>query len=58
VYTWRNGEVYDGEWDQGLKQGYGIWKGIKNDSYIGEWSTSKAHGYGVHTWPNGDRYEG
>lgn len=41
-----------------MKQGYGIWKGIKNDSYIGEWSASKAHGYGVHTWPNGDRYEG
>jgi hypothetical protein len=50
--------VYDGEWDQGLKQGYGIWKGINKDSYIGEWNVSKAHGYGVHTWPNGDRFEG
>jgi len=37
VYSWSNGEVYDGEWDQGLKHGYGIWRGLYNDSYIGEW---------------------
>ena len=58
VYTWANGEVYDGEWVQGLKHGYGIWRGLHNDSYIGEWKESKAQGYGVHTWKNGDRYEG
>ena len=37
VYTWKNGEIYDGEWVNGVKQGYGIWKGLNNDSYIGEW---------------------
>ena len=42
----------------GLKHGYGIWKGLLGDSYIGEWFESKVHGYGVHTWKNGDRYEG
>lgn len=58
VYKWSNGEVYDGEWYQGLKHGYGIWKGIMGDSYIGEWKNSRADGYGVHIWSNGDRYEG
>lgn len=58
VYKWSNGEVYDGEWYQGLKHGYGIWKGVLGDSYIGEWKNSRADGYGVHTWSNGDRYEG
>lgn len=37
VYTWANGEVYEGEWVNGLKEGQGIWKGIFGDSYIGEW---------------------
>jgi hypothetical protein len=37
TYTWANGEIYDGEWLQGSKNGFGIFKGTKNDSYIGEW---------------------
>ena len=36
VYTWVNGEVYDGEWSFGVKQGYGVWRGgDKIESYIG-----------------------
>jgi len=58
VYQWTNGEVYDGEWKNGVKDGYGVWKGVFGDSYIGEWKNSKADGYGVHQWKNGDRYEG
>ena len=25
VYHWANGEVYDGEWSKGVKEGYGMW---------------------------------
>jgi hypothetical protein len=32
---WKNGEIYDGEWVEGVKDGYGIWKGTNGDSYIG-----------------------
>lgn len=53
-----NGDIYDGEWKQGVKSGNGMWKGINNESYIGEWKDSKCEGYGVHVWANGDRYEG
>ena len=58
-YTWLNGEVYEGEWISGCKNGFGIWKGIRsNDQYLGEWKDNKAWGYGVHQWMNGDKYEG
>lgn len=50
--------VYDGEWNKGVKEGNGMWKGPNNESYIGEWKDSKADGYGVHVWASGDRYEG
>jgi hypothetical protein len=54
VYVWDNkNELYDGEWREGMKHGYGLWKGQGGDSYIGEWRENKAHGYGVHTWKNG-----
>lgn len=36
VYTWLNGEIYDGEFVAGKKHGFGIWKGCCGDSYMGE----------------------
>lgn len=27
-----NGEVYDGEWKDGKKHGYGVWKGTKGQN--------------------------
>ena len=38
-----------------MKHGYGVWKGIFNDSYIGEWKNNKTEGYGVHVWKNGKK---
>ena len=35
LYTWTNGDTYDGEWVNGVKHGYGVWNGITGDSYIG-----------------------
>ena len=35
VYNWANGEEYDGEWQNGVKDGYGMWRGIFGDSYLG-----------------------
>ena len=59
MYKWSNGEVYDGEWQSGLKHGHGVWTSADGcDSFIGEWRHSKAEGYGIHQWKNGDRYEG
>jgi 1-phosphatidylinositol-4-phosphate 5-kinase len=35
IYTWYNGDIYDGEWLDGMKHGYGVWKNFAGDSYIG-----------------------
>ena len=35
LYTWVNGDTYDGEWVNEIKHGYGVWKGASGDSYIG-----------------------
>ena len=48
-----NGEIYEGQWQDGVKEGTGVWKGSQGDTYIGEWRIGKADGYGVHTWKNG-----
>ena len=53
IFTCKNGEIYDGEWTNGQKEGYGVWKGIHEDSYIGQWKSNKTDGYGVHLWKNG-----
>lgn len=35
VYNWVNGDNYDGEWKDGQKHGYGVWKNTEGDRYIG-----------------------
>lgn len=48
VYHWVNGEVYDGKWKAGVKDGFCIWRGIFGYSYMGQWVECKAYGDGVH----------
>ena len=57
---WSNGEIYDGEWLSGKKNGSGMWKANRESkqSYIGEWFNGKPHGFGVYINQIGDRYEG
>ena len=57
-YIWTTGEFYDGQWKKGLKEGYGVWKGVANDTYIGEWKDNKPYGFGKHVWGSLDQYEG
>jgi len=35
LYKWVNGDTYDGEWKEGNKHGYGVWKNDSGDSYVG-----------------------
>ena len=56
---WRNGDVYDGAWQQGICNGYGRWKSADQcDSlgdvlYAGGWKNDKEHGVGtlINTMP-------
>jgi hypothetical protein len=38
TYKWANGEEYDGQWVNGVRQGKGVWKGnLGINVYIGDW---------------------
>ncbi len=59
MYVWANGDSYEGEWVNDLRQGNGTKKWKKyGDVYIGKWLNDTKHGYGEYMWSNGDRYLG
>ena len=52
-----NGEVYDGEWENDLKSGFGVLKNAEG-TYQGRFMNDKYEGDGSFTYKNGDKYEG
>ena len=57
VYTWANGDKYDGEWKEGYR-GRGIKTYTNGNKYDGEWKDGNWHGHGVWTWADGSKYDG
>lgn len=55
---WSNGEKYFGEWNDGQKHGYGVFKWPGGAKHKGGWKDGMAHGHGVHTWPDGEKHDG
>jgi hypothetical protein len=43
---WRNGDVYIGEWNDGIKHGQGTYK-CAYGVYIGKWNVGNMHGQGT-----------
>ena len=43
---WRNGDVYIGEWNDGIKHGQGTYK-CADGVYHGEYKNGKMHGLGT-----------
>jgi hypothetical protein len=35
TYHWNNGEIFEGNWKDGMKNGFGIWRSPKGDYYEG-----------------------
>ena len=56
--TFDNGDIYEGEFKNGLKHGKGILTTRNNRSYEGDWENDKPHGFGINTFPNGKIYTG
>lgn len=56
--VWDNGNIYEGQWLNGIKQGTGklIW--ANGDVYEGQWQNDKMHGKGKLTSKEGKVYEG
>ena len=46
--TFDNGDVYNGEWHKGLREGYGEIKYANGDEYKGEWKADKRTGKGYY----------
>ena len=60
-HFWRNsfGEnVYDGEYRDGMRHGYGVYEWSNGHHYQGQWYSGKRQGFGVYSWPGLTFYEG
>lgn len=66
TYPFRNGNRYEGQWDNNQRHGYGRMIYYVNtgrldsfvETYEGEWNRGKKQGSGRYIWSNGDIYEG
>ncbi|HET9652336.1 MAG TPA: caspase family protein, partial [Usitatibacter sp.] len=52
------GFKYEGEWNEGLKQGRGVYQWENGDRYEGTFAGDRPDGKGVYRFANGDSYEG
>jgi hypothetical protein len=57
-FFYKCGDVYDGQYVSGRKEGQGQFQMFNGDSYIGEWKEDLMHGKGVLKYVSGDSYEG
>eukprot|EP01034_Spumella_vulgaris_P021930 gene21930-28010_t len=52
------GDVYEGQWENDLKHGYGVYKFVCGEVYRGHFHHDKASGSGHNAYENGDSYKG
>lgn len=57
-YTWFDGTVYEGDWEEGKMTGKGKISWNSGAAYVGEFSGGYLHGFGTLTNPNGSAYRG
>jgi hypothetical protein len=50
--------VFEGEFKDGLKCGYGVYRYTNGTIYRGEYNNGVKHGNGTLIYPEGDTYEG
>ena len=58
IYTWADGDRYDGEWRDGYKEGQGTYTWADGESYSGVWRSDMFDGQGTYTWITGSAYQG
>ena len=50
-YFWDDGCFYRGDFKQGYRNGYGMWKSKNGkEMYKGHYMLDRKHGYGVYEW--------
>ena len=50
--------TYEGDFNHGVQNGFGIYKHNNKVIYIGNWKNGKKHGSGKYTFNNGSKYSG
>jgi hypothetical protein len=53
-----NGDYYKGDFEYGMKNGFGIYQFGDCSKYEGTFLNNKMSGRGLYYFPNGDKYEG
>lgn len=48
-----DGSKFEGDWDNGLKHGYGVYKHANGDEYAGEYKLDKREGKGTYMHVSG-----
>lgn len=56
--VFKNGDRYEGEWNNDKANGKGRYEHADGDVYKGFWKDDKAHGYGLYTSSTGSSYLG
>lgn len=56
--NYKNGNIYEGEWLNNRKEGYGIETFANKSVYQGEFHKGFKHGIGKYKWSDGSIYEG
>ncbi len=56
--VYNNGDIYDGEWVEGIQEGEGVFQYNNGDTYEGLWKNGKKDGSGVYIWSDGKKYDG
>jgi len=51
-------ETYEGDWDQDLMQGDGVYHFTSGAVYNGQWISGRRHGHGLMQYPDGSSYDG
>ena len=50
ILTWPNGDIYEGEYTEDIRNGFGIYKYSNGNRYEGEFKNDKQHGKGKITF--------
>jgi hypothetical protein len=55
---YKNGDIYEGSFKNGMRHGAGTYQFVDGDCYEGAWHNGRKHGHGTYTWKDGSKYVG
>ncbi len=58
LFTWQNGDVYEGDYENGHRSGKGRFIWADGKQYDGDFVEDRREGHGSLKWPDGTSYEG